>query len=291
MSFQVASKDDLVALVNAKNSTTFTVADFDYSNPRVVAGSWQEELTDKNTAVRLLASEASAYQGNVVVLYDRLSLNALANISGWRVAADEPATTHDLIDAISIYTGIRFAPEDIEDVAITLDENGAGTAVISASPNSLGWIGNVNLPVVKGGALLDEQVTQPMLQGLNYPSASDADTYAEIYTYGYDFTTYTDQLIDLVEGTELVADDLTMVRDMLAAVDISSGKTLWNTDPESTEWSLAGAQIVKNGLNSASLPTNPNYKYVLGLQLRADLTIPKGTLYLHYNDPFDPNDF
>jgi hypothetical protein len=291
MPFQVASKDDLVALVNAKNSTAFTVADFDYSNPRVVAGSWQEELTDKNTAVRLLASEASIYQGNVIVLYDRLSLNSLAQISGWRVSADEPATTHDLIDAIAIYTGIRFTTDDIEDLAITLDGTGAGTAVISAKPNSLGWIGNVNLPVTKGGALLDDQITTPLLEGLNYPSASDADTYAEIYTYGYDFTSYTEQLIDLEEGTELTGTDLTAVRDMLAAVDISSGKTLWNTDAGSTTWSLAGAQIVKNGLNSPTLPTNPNYKYVLGLQLRGDLTVPKGTLYMHYNDPFDPNDF
>ena len=51
MPFQVASKDDLVALVNAKNSTTFKVTDFDYSNPRVVAQRLQSLLpADQRTA-------------------------------------------------------------------------------------------------------------------------------------------------------------------------------------------------------------------------------------------------
>jgi hypothetical protein len=39
------------------------------------------------------------------------------------------------------------------------------------------------------------------------------------------------------------------------------------------------------------LPTNPNFKYVMVLQLAAQVTTPAGLLYLHYNDPFNPDDF
>ncbi|MNK70702.1 hypothetical protein D3C87_901340 [compost metagenome] len=106
--------------------------------------------------------------------------------------------------------------------------------------------------------------------------------------YGLDFTESKAILEAYQVGTVLGAGD-TALRDAIKAIDTNAGKSLWNLTPGSTTWSLAGAEVVYSGINSALLPTNSSYKYVLGLLLRGDVTTPPGVMYLHYNDPVDPN--
>lgn len=291
MSFQTQSVEDLIYYVNAKNGTTLAKADLNFSAPKVVSGSWQEQFTAKNTAIRLMSTEASQYQGRQVVLYDRLNFASLANIAGWKVKAYQPVTTHDLLPAIKYYTGINLTVDDIEDLPITLDGQGAGNAQISAKPTSIGWIGSVMLPVTLGGIALSEELTNADLAGLNYPTANPGnDTMGPVYLYGYDFSAYTVDLIDMPTGV-LNGANASILVTALQTLDVGTGKTLWNTNAGSTTWSIEGATIVSNGLNNPSLPTNPAYKYVMAIDLRGDVTIPTGRLYIHYNDPFDPEDF
>lgn len=293
MSFQLPTKTDILNAINTANNISLKMTDIVFSTPQVVAGSWRDQQTDKNSVMRVSAAPESNYQGSAIQLYDRLSLSSLAFISGFKLVAPDAQTTHDLLANIKIFTGVEFTVDDLENLPITTVDN-KRTAVLSAKPGSLGWVGNISLEVKEGGILLSDVVSQSNLPGLKYPNEEavpGVDTMGSIYLYGYDFTKYNTDLIGLVSGVIAPADATKLV-DMLKVVDISAGKTLWNNDASSTEWSLEGATITRNGLNNTStLPTNPAYKYVLGITLKPSVTTPKGVLYLHYNDPFNPNDF
>lgn len=294
MSFQQETRADLLQLINTNNTLTLKLTDITWSNPQVVAGSWREQSTLKNTAARVTADPASAFQGSVTQLYDRLQLASLANFAGFRVLAPATATTvHELLSSIAYTTGVRFTTEDLENLSITTEDS-KRYAVLSAKPTSLGWIGSLKMEVLSGGVALDTAVVQPVLPGLLYPNPEavpGTDTMGSVYLYGYDFTAYYPDINGLIPGPLALADATKMVA-MLKAIDVSAGKTLWTTDAAATAWSLDGAVITRNGLNNtSSLPTNPAYKYVLGIQPKSTLTAPKGVMYLHYNDPFNPDEF
>lgn len=293
MSFQQSPKDDILATINSSNAIALTLNDISFSVPQVVNGTWREQQTAKNTAVRVTAKETSIYQGSVIQLFDRLDIGSLAFISGFKVVAYNAVSTHDLLTNIRYYTGVVFTTDDLENLAITT-VNGKKMATLSAKPGSLGWVGNLSIEVIEGGLSLDSSITQPNLLGLNYPNTEavpGTDVMGSVYLYGYDFTKYITDLINLTAGPLALA-DATKIMDMLKVVDISSGKTLWNVNANSTQWSLEGATIVRNGLNAPqTLPTNPAYKYVLGLRLKPSVTVPTGIMYLHYNDPFNPDEF
>lgn len=293
--FQYPSLTDLVQSINAANGTSFLLTDLSFSAPKVVSGSWQGIASDRNTAVRATAA-AAAYQGNVVVQYNRLDLANLANLPGLKLAANNPAHTYDLLPAIQYFMGVRFVQGDLQNLSITPNGDGSGTAVLTADANSLGWIGTVSIPFIAGGVGLDTAIAQAAQPGLNYP-VSDASAppasaiYGPAYLYPYDFTSSQSTFLTYQPGPATQA-QLDFILAAIKAVDIGSGATSWVDSGNATSWNLAGSTIGYNGLNNANtMPTNPNFKYVLRLDLASGVTVPAGSLYLHYNDPFDPNNF
>lgn len=290
MSYMTKSVDDFLAALNTANSTAFTMADVIFGVPQVVEGTWQGQVTAHNSAVRVTAKAGSPYQGTKVLTYDRLKLNDLTadKLPGFKVSAYSATTVHTLLPMLQYWTGIQFTTADLVDSALTDNGDNTLTAVLAAQPGSLGWVGNLSVIVTKGSAPIDELVQVTSLPGLNYPTANVNDTFAQLYMYGYDFSTYFSTVQPIAPGviTSPQADALVTA---FKALDISSGKALWVNNPGDTQWNLAGATVLSNGLNSASLPTNPAYKYVMALQLDPGVLLPAGVMYLHYNDPFDPN--
>lgn len=285
---QYPSLDSLLYYVNLANATAYTTTDIVASKPQVVSGSWHEQVTAKNTVVRLSAAPGSPYKGNKQVVYDRLNLANLAGLKGFSVLAYQIADVHGLIPAILNYTGLHFSTADLNNVPLVDNGDGNLKAVLTAHPDSIAWIGSVELIVKPGGVPLDNAVVEPNLPGLNYPTDNDQDTFGAVYLYGYDFTTYFDDIAMMGAGV-LSSGDADKLVTALKATDISSGAALWTNADGVTSWNLKGATVVSNGLNSSSLPTNQAYKYVMALTLAAGVTTPAGTMYLHYNDPFDPS--
>jgi hypothetical protein len=294
--FQIPSLTDLLNAINTANGTAFLATDLSFSNPKVVAGTWKGLSSDRNSAVKATAASAG-YQGSVVVLYNRLDLGQLANLPGITdLAVNNPAHTWDILPQLIFYTGIQFVQGDLQNLPITLNGDGTGQVQLSADPNSLGWQGSVMLNVVPGGVPLDTAATVPQLPGLNYP-VSDAvappasAVYGPAYLYPYDFTTYQPTFLTYAPGAMTQA-QLDYVLAAIQAVDVGAGKASWVDTGANTTYNLTGATIVSNGLNNPTVtPTNPAYKYVMAIQLAASVTTPAGLLYLHYNDPFDPNSF
>lgn len=290
MAYQAPSVQDFMALLNSANSTSFVAGDFDFSTPKVIAGTWQEAATNKNTAVRVVGKAGGKYQGKVDILYDRLKLDDLVHVKGWRALADTPASAHALIAPISYFTGIQLTVDDIEDNPVVDNGDGSFTATITAKAGSYGWTGSVPLSIKQGGVSLITSITQPLLPGIDYPTENDTDTFALVYMYPHDFTQYHDALEAISEGVLSDANSAMLV-DAFKVVDTGPNKSSWNNNPVGVIWSLAGATVTYNGLNGADLPTNPAYKYVMGLKLRTDVTTPSGQFYIHYNDPFVLDDF
>ncbi|BDD79839.1 hypothetical protein [Burkholderia phage FLC9] len=294
--FQLPSLTDLLSAINAANGTSFLVSDLSFSNPKVVAGTWQGLSSDRNTAIKVTAASAG-YQGSVVILYNRLDLGSLANLSGIQnLAVNNPTHTWDILPQLAFFTGIQFAQTDLQNLPITLNGDGTGQVQLSADPNSLGWQGSVMLNVVPGGVTLDSAVTVPALPGLNYPVADNvappaSAVYGPAYLYPYDFTTYQPTFLTYAPGA-MTQTQLDYVLAAIQALDVGAGKASWVDTGSNTTYNLTGATIVSNGLNNPTVtPTNPAYKYVMAIQLAAGVTVPAGMLYLHYNDPFDPNNF
>ena len=290
MSYMNLSVDDFLAAINTANSTAFTPDDVVIGTPQVVEGTWQGQVTTHNTALRLTAKPGGQYQGTKVLTFDRLKLNELtaAHIPGFRISAYNKDSVHDLIPMIAYWTGIHFTTDDLIDNPLTDNGDNTWTAILSAKPGSVGWIGNVSVIVKKGSAPINEMVQVTSLPGLNYPTENVNDTFAQLYMYGYDFTSYFSQVQAMTPGV-LTTEQADQLVTAFKAIDISAGKALWVNNPGDTQWNLAGATIISNGLNSGSLPTNPAYKYVMALQAAGSVLVPAGVMYLHYNDPFDPN--
>ena len=281
---------EFLASLNAANSTAYTVNDFTFGVPQVLSGTWQGQVTTRNTGIKLTAQSGSAYQGKVNLTYDRLNLASLtaANLPGFKCSAYQVTSVFGLLPMLQYWTGIQFTTDDLEDTALTDNGDGTQSTTLKAKVGSLGWIGQASLTITKGAAPIDQLVTVTSLNGLNYPTANDTDTYAQLYLYPYDFTSYFSTLSVLAPGV-VNSTQANALRDMLLAVDTGAGKALWVNTAGVTAWNLAGATVVSNGLNSQSLPTNSSYKYVLGLRLDPTVLTPAGLSYLHYNDPFDAN--
>jgi len=333
------SHRSLVEYINATNNINLALDDVYFGKPQAIAGTWREDTVDKNTIVRIVATENSAYRESTLIVYDRLDIGNLGKLLNFKISAYVPETVHDLILPIWRRYGIILSPEEFEDVSLlsvclnpteatvynrkpvsgplsglitdtNLSAFDSGTvndpnhdpgyapvlpfvnALYRLQPkaDALGWIGQVTIEVGEGDAVIGDYLTQEQLPGLNYPVEGDGSNgSAIVYMYGLDFTPVKDVLETYPE--DYVVDEFSEdLLDAIKQIDDATGSTLWNLDPLSTEWSLHGAEIVYNGINDATLPTNNRFKYVIGIKLRDDVTTPPGVMYLHYNDPFDPNE-
>lgn len=285
MSYLLESKKAALKDINAANGTSYTTADVTFGVPSPSQGSWQGGVTDRNTVVRLTAVEGGLYEGTAQVAYDRLSLNDLPKVKGWKAIQTNPTTIHNLLPYLKYFTGVDLTPADVEDGGFTSNGDNTYAGTLTAKAGSIGWIGSTPVTVYPGGVRLDDVIEEDNLPGLNYPTALDTDIYGQFYLYSYDFTPNYNTFVDLEEDAELAGAELTAVVAAIKAVDIGSGKDLWTADAGTAQWSLGGATVVRNGLNGSDLPTNPSYKYVLVIRPRSGMNTPAGDLYLHYNDP------
>lgn len=288
MAYMTQSLPDVLAAINTANSTAYKVSEINFGVPEALSGTWKGQVTSRNTGIRLTAKAGSPYQGKRDLTYDRLNLATLnaTNLPGFKCAAYNATTVHTLLPMLQYWTGIQFTTDDLEDDPLVDNGDNTQSVTLRAKAGSLGWIGSAPLVITKGAAPIDQLITVTSLNGLNYPTASDTDTYGAMYLYPYDYTSYFDTLNPIAPGV-LTSPQADALVSMLLATDIGTGKTSWVNSAGVTSWNLAGATVVSNGLNSPSLPTNPTYKYVMGLRLDPSVLTPAGLMYLHYNDPFD----
>lgn len=286
------SKVSLVTYINKTNNANLDHEMVFFSPPFPVSETYRAGTTDRNTIVRITAREEYRdYRGSTILVYNRIEMGKLNSLLSFTLETHEPQTTHDLINPIWRRYGIIFEPEDIVDepiINVNTDPEGDFIVKVKAHHHSLKWLGDCDIILKEGRVEFRDFLTETVLPGMNYPVEGDGSTgSAIVYMYSLDFTD--EKSVIETYPVDYVIDEFD--EDLVNAfknIDINEGKDLWNLDPANPEWSLHGAEVIYNGVNDESLPTNKSFKYVMGLRLRDTVTTPPGVMYVHYNDTFDP---
>lgn len=291
MAIYQPSKDVLLAAVNAQNSLNIKLTDITYSAPKDIRGTDQATTTQRNTLVKITATPTGSWTGKKNLFYTRLNIEDIQLLIGDTLQVGGVEKLHDALIGLNNRYGFAFEPEDLVNTDLEWEPDGqTGFLDVTAEADSLGWIGTARFKLVKGDESLQTAVTTTTLNGLKYPngdmgSVNQTAILAEVYSYPFDFTTQRDAL--LVFGTGVLAAGATL-NNLVDILNPITGTT-WVAS-NAASWGLLGAEITYNGLNKAEFPTNSKYKYAMAIKLPATTTNIKGTLYVQYNDPDDPNE-
>ncbi|AFO71361.1 virion structural protein [Cronobacter phage CR5] len=291
MAIYQPSKEVLLAAVNAQNSLNIKLTDITYSAPKDIRGTDQATTTQRNTLVKITATPTGSWTGKKNLFYTRLNIEDIQQLIGDTLQVGGVEKLHDALIGLNNRYGFAFEPEDLVNTDLEWEPDGqTGFLDVTAEADSLGWIGTARFKLVKGDESLQTAVTTTTLNGLKYPngdmgSVNQTAILAEVYSYPFDFTTQRDAL--LVFGTGVLAAGATL-NNLVGILNPITGTT-WVAS-NAASWGLLGAEITYNGLNKAEFPTNSKYKYAMAIKLPATTTNIKGTLYVQYNDPDDPNE-
>lgn len=278
----------LGAIASQNGGVTLVEGQYTYSAPVP----FSDPSGQTNTQLTITAIQPdSPYQGAVTVNYKRLNLADLTHLLPLPVQGNGWVTVADFWAVLNSNFGLNFVAGDLNDTdALVIASDGSGSVTLTAQANSLGWIGTVTLPFIKGNYDLATAVTVTTLPGLMYPNRDETKPYGELYSYWRDMTAYEDDFGTINTSTT----DLSQV-----AVDLTAQSgNAWVTNA-SGRYSLKNATVSYNGLTSSfvapagcTTTPNPAYQSVLVIQLDPTQSLGySGWLFLHYGfeDPFNPS--
>ena len=215
----------------------------------------------------------------VNVGYDRLQLSELKRLLYFKVRVPEGvASTYGALPYIEGYYRLGITEADVEDVPIYLDDYMNRHLVLRSTSSSVGWRGEVDLEIMTA----PESITSLIVE-------SDLGDYgvqetAKAYSYPFDFT---DQF-DVLSSVSTINPQPAKMATVLKSVTGDN----WDATPGYIgAFSYADAAVTFAGINMAKYGGNPNYKYLIIVNLSsANCTNLAGQLYIHYNDPIEAID-
>ena len=258
-------EDALVAMVNARNHTLFRPGDFIVSDVTAVA--------DTRTTVTLTVRSSSAAQdpvpepGALEFTYERIPVGE--HFSG--VLADYrpalPVSTQTVLDEITRRTGQQFYPGEFE--ARYIDRANAAPFVLTPSPTSLRWVGELSV----------------VLGDFTELSVYLADATAEVFGQVDQSSGYGSQYAGLsqINGTEAIgllntfnvgdlAQDnpavLAFVKAAVASPPTYISQTpVWNVETSPNLFNLRGAKVVAKDAPYTDNPINMRLDRAVVLEL------------------------
>lgn len=269
---------EILSAVGKLNNIVLNPADYRFATPQPNANS---NYPNDNTQVELQATNvAAAYQGSVIVYYNRLDLADLAKMVTLDMKAPGIMTSHDLVPFLNDRYGLNLSTTDVE-LVDAVDNVTYKTVTLTATAGSLGWIGTVDVSVTEGNVPLGDYLMVTNLPGLNYPTDYPDLPNGQFYSYWRDFSSYTTYLKTLVVGGPIEQ----QLADLLTTV---TGDTWIRTGYG--QYSLGGASIVYAGATSGDPLYNSNYDYAVRITLyHGDAWGIAGDLILHFSEPYNPN--
>ncbi len=164
MTLAKSSKALVIDAINEQSGSKFKVTDLTFEVPQVVSEK------DRNTKVRVTATESSKAFGSMNIWYDRLDIARLFEISSIEVELHtaQVNSTKDLLPELNLLYGLGLEAEDIVDEQLVTDDRPIN-AEIKMQPTCLAFTGTLLVTLVDGLVSLESIITQPVLDGLKYP--------------------------------------------------------------------------------------------------------------------------
>lgn len=270
----------IVDRINLENKTALKLTDVTLFIPREPTTA--EEITlaqGRNSVVRVAATPLANATGATFVYYNRLNFTEMfTGADGIQplvvpVTYETVATAWDIIPYINQYYGLMLEPADVLEEYI---DRANWTVMLKANPNSLGWIGEVPVTLVRGDALVKPNFTEVSIAPYSYPYFNTKVGQGAIYSYPWRFDDY---------AVELKAMGVTTDEVRLAQILKKVTADAWSVYRSPIDFNLKESVVVYNGRNSRDLPTNPSVDNVMIIELSLYCINFGGRLYLHYNDP------
>lgn len=270
MSLYSDPKAEILSQLNALNKVKLSADDYNFGVPSPLS-----DGTGQNTKITLTAKNInSPYAGSVEVKYTRLDLAHLAQLVDLKVGMYLPRTTLQVAEAVNQRYGTNFTLDDIvqsTSLGLTDDE---GMVTLTAKDNSLGWIGTVQVQVVKGNWPLSAFLTNLRLPGMNYPTPTTAKPFASVYSYSRDCSGEASRLKTVGLGNG----QLNVLLDVLKAVTgdpwVQNG---------AARYSLEGATVTYVGQTHDDARFRQRFSQVVLVALGDQCLGLAGELYLHYD--------
>lgn len=262
--------EGLVKSVNSLNNLELVAADYHFDTPVALQGG----SGTNNTQITVTAKGVeSPYDGSVTLTYRRLDLADIAKLITPTVRLYQPKDTLDVAIGLNESYGFAFDADDIvvEDLTLT---DGEGVVTLRAVDGSIGWIGQVDITVVKGNYPITQFVTTTKLPGLNYPAPTTAKPYAAMYSYWRDFSA---RKADL-QGVGLGNGGMGTIQSVLKEITGDDWRQYG-----SSRFSLDGAMVTYAGLTQDNPDLNQTrYTHGIVVALTDSCLGFAGNLILHY---------
>ncbi|ANZ48444.1 virion structural protein [Erwinia phage vB_EamM_Caitlin] len=232
-----------------------------------------------NTMVRIQALATANAIGATTVYYDRVDFadmfTGVDGIQPMRIPArlDTVFTAHQVVGLINQYYGLSLRPNDILDTDI---DRKTWMMDLIATPTSLGWIGQQQIQLLPGDALLPVNFDPVTVTPYEYPYFNTKVGQSAVYSYPWRFDNY---------AAEFQAAGLNITPERLGQILKTVTGDGWMVYRNPVNYNLKEAIVVYNGPNKASFPSNPSIDNVLVVELSLYSLNLGGRLYLHYNDP------
>lgn len=262
--------DALVDSINRLNpGVNLVQTDYVYGLPTTVV----DDPDNYNTSITITERNSnSAYEGSVVVRYNRRSLSDLQAILPNSIKVSELTNTTQFAELLNSTFGLSFTNDDIIEEPIGVPEAG-GEITVRAKPTSVGWLGAATFYVEPGLYSIPEFVKTRDLPGFFYPGQETNRPFAGIYSYWRDFS----PVSNLLEGQSSQAYNLPQLTQALISV---TGNP-WVHTSIST-YSLDGSGVIYNGPTEGDDRFNDDYEFGLIVQLSSSCTGLSGNLIIHY---------
>ncbi|ECM9141119.1 hypothetical protein YJ58_01100 [Salmonella enterica subsp. enterica serovar Enteritidis] len=180
---------------------------------------------------------------------------------------------HDVVGLINQYYGLSLKPADVVNTEI---DRKTWRVDLVATPTSLGWIGQQQVQLLPGDALLPANFEPLTVTPYEYPYFNIKVGQGAVYSYPWRFDNFAEEFQRL--GAAITTERLAQILKTVTGDN-------WTTYRNPIDFNLREAVVVYNGRNKAELPTNPAVDNVLIVELSLYCLNFGGRLYLHYNDP------
>lgn len=264
-------------------SPALTLANVVVSKPAKVSGTWHSATTTKNTAVRITGIAGVNYTDSNYILYNRESFATYIALRGTQAALPmlipgSLTKKSQLVPFLNIYYGLGLSPEEIVEGNVVIPTDGNNFTIrIDPTPENYQYNVGYDFVCKATGNVASTTVKTTDLSGLNYPSADLTVSQAYVFTYPLSFTSEFATLSKLTVQSQ--------VDDALAKSLSNVTGLTWTL--AAGNYSLSGAKISYAALNSSAVFANPDFKYVVTIDLGTDSAKMRGTLILQFNEPFD----